>query len=209
MRTALCINPDREGCKVTSFYLFFVLLRLKPTCRKLSDIIPRMNKSLFSPPYVVENEQAELTPIRDSPCCSHPDGPFTGFAVTAAKWYVVTLCWGATYLLFSRSVDKIRIGKLILAHSVRFRAYFGTQSLVGVCTRTMYGSARVSVIISAHVLLFLERQVWCIFPSRPVCYHQVFLLKVFCVLNACRHTCNMLYQPLSPKPGRSRRIFSG
>jgi hypothetical protein len=100
MHTALYISPDREGSEVTSFYLFFVLIRLKPTCRKLSGIIPRMNESLFSPPYVMENESAEFPSILDSPGSSHPDGPHTGFAVTAGKWYVLTLCWGTTYLLF-------------------------------------------------------------------------------------------------------------
>jgi hypothetical protein len=95
MLTALCINPYGEGCKVTSFYVFFVLLQLKPTCRKLSGVIPRLNISRFSPPYVVENERAGLTPIRVSAGSGHPDGPFTGFCCHCWKMECFNIVfWG-------------------------------------------------------------------------------------------------------------------
>jgi hypothetical protein len=58
---------------------------------------------------VVENERAEFSPIQDFPGSGHPDGLFTGFAVSVVKWYVLTLCVcrgggeGGQHIYFFRS----------------------------------------------------------------------------------------------------------
>lgn len=102
LHAALCINPDLEGYKVTSFLFFFVTTESHRQ-EVARYIIPQLNKSLFSPSELGKKKRpqgAELTRIQNFTVSGHPDGAFTLFVFTAGKFCIVTLCKAKRLYLF-------------------------------------------------------------------------------------------------------------